>query len=299
MGDHIVRRGVAGGGARRSEPRPTAELSKRELQGLIGDHDRAEQVEHADLEPELELGGDAPARLPNASTPRLLAHTMRREPTPDGMPATARPSTGPRAPLVDRDVSTIAMPRLERPAEMDLDGIPGPAQVSDTDHTTRHRATSPASNDFDDDEPLHRDAAPASTDFDDDEPVQRMTSPARSNFDNAPGHRAASPAVPRFGDDAPCPAAADDFDAGHPVTDLALAARGRTMRQRQAAVEIAAIPPTPRIDRDLAGTVPASRQVRAPSHPRAPAGRLVRVLPISLGFVVALAAAYLLLHSRL
>jgi hypothetical protein len=183
---------------------------------------------------------------------------------------------------------------------MDLDGIPGPALVSDTDHTTRHRATSPASNDFDDNRPRHRDAALASTDFDDDEPVQRMASPALNDFDDdEPGHRAASPAVPRFGDDAPCPAAADDFDAGHPVTDLALAARGRTMRQHQAAVAIAAIPPTPRIDRDLAGTVPASRQARAPSHPRAPAGRLVRVLPISLGFVVALAAAYLLLHSRL
>jgi hypothetical protein len=128
-----------------------------------------------------------------------------------------------------------------------------------------------------------------------------MTSLARTDFDHDQrGHRAAAaPASPRLGDDAPCPAAADDFDAGHPVTDLALAARERAARQRQAAVGLAAIPPTPRIDRDLAGTVPASRRVRPPSHPRAPAGRLVRVLPITLAILVAAGAAYLLLHSGL
>jgi hypothetical protein len=349
MGDHIVRRGVASSGARRSEPRPTTELSKHELQGLIRDHDRTEPVDLVELEPELELGGEAPARLPSASSPRLLAHTLRREPTPDGMPPAARPSTGPRAPVADRDVSTIAMPRLERPASMNLNGIPGPALVSDTEHTRRHRRgaspprtdfdgerlplrAAPASTDFDDDEPvkreasaaridfddaelLHRRASAASTDFDD-EPVQRMASPARTDFDDDElGHRAespasndfddepiqrmASPAVPRFGDEAPCPAAADDFDAGHPVTDLAFAARERAARQRQAAIASAAIPPTPRIDRDLAGTVSASRHARAPSRPRAPAGRLVRVLPITLAILVAAGAAYLLLHSGL
>lgn len=361
MGDHIVRRGVAGSGARRSEPRPTAELSKKELQGLIRDHDRAEPVDLAELEPELELGGDAPARLPSASSPRLLAHTLRREPTPDGMPPAARPSTGPRAPLVDRDVSTIAMPRLERPASTDQNGIPEPALVSDTEHTRQLRPrgaspsrtdfdgerlplraspdfdderlplrASPAGTDFDDGKPLPREAARAgidfdddelihhrapSTDFDVDEPVQRITSPARSDFDDEepghrgasrapndfdePVHRGASPAVPRFGDDGPCPAAADDFDAGHPVTDLALAARERAARQRQAAVALAAIPPTPRIDRELAGTVSASRRARSPSHPRAPAGRLVRVLPITLAVLVAVGAGYLLFHLGL
>src|SRR5690348_15661853 len=123
MGDHIVRRGA--GGARRNEPRPTAELGKRELQSLIRDQAAAPP----DLEAELEISGDAPARLPASSSPRLLAHTLRREPTPDGAAAAFRPVATPTAAaapdpadppsIFDRDVSTIAMPRLERPDAMD------------------------------------------------------------------------------------------------------------------------------------------------------------------------------------
>jgi hypothetical protein len=298
MGDHIIRRGVAASGARRTEARPTAELTKQELQGLLRDHASAERAGHAELEPELELGGEPPAQLPGASSPRLLAHTLRREPTPDGMPAAARPSTGPSAPLVERDVSTIAMPRLERPASEDLDWIPRPPLASDPEHTRqlRHRETSPANADFGD-EPVDRDASPASTDFEDDEPVDRDAFPASTDFeDDAPVDREAAPASTGFDDDEPVPPAADDFDAGHPVTDLALAARAE--HQRLAATGAPAIPPTPRIDRDLAGTASASRQVRATLRPPAPASQLVRVLTITLALVVAAAAAYLL-HSGL
>src|SRR6185436_8256879 len=134
MGDHIVRRGAAGSSTRRSEPRPTAELSKKELNGLIRQHDREhEGAAREALEPELEIGGDTP-RVPSASSPRMFAHTLRRAPSPDPPAQTARGSTsdasrggggstseasfgstGPREGGVPRgDVSTIEMPRVER-----------------------------------------------------------------------------------------------------------------------------------------------------------------------------------------
>lgn len=257
MGDHIVRRGAAGG-ARRSEPRPTAELGKRQLQSLIHDQATADQpaAAPADLEAELEIGGEVPARLPASSSPRLLAHTLRREPTPDGTPAASRPAAMPTPAaasvpsdppsIFDRDVSTIAMPRLERPDAMDA--VPNELLASESAHTRQLRH-----------------GRGACTDFDDDPPV---------------------------------PPPADDFDHGHPVTDLAVS-RGR--RRPVAAVAMRAlqpsIPATPRIDRELVANVapPPPR----PSRPHAPAGRLLRVLPITLSIIVAAAAAFLLLHSGL
>lgn len=254
MGDHIVRRGA--GGARRNEPRPTAELGKRELQALI--RDQAPAAAPVDLEAELEIGGEAPARLPASSSPRLLAHTLRREPTPDGTAAAFRPVATPTpgaaaapAPddptIFDRDVSTIAMPRLERPDAMDA--VPSEPLPSESAHTRQLRH-----------------GRGACTDFDDEPPV---------------------------------PPPADDFDNGHPVTDLAVA-RGK----RRPAVAVAmralqpSIPPTPRIDRELAANVaPPPPLPRA--RPYAPAGRVLRVLPITLSILVAVLAAYLLLHSGL
>jgi hypothetical protein len=56
------------------------------------------------------------------------------------------------------------------------------------------------------------------------------------------------------------------------------------------------IPPTPRIDRELAANVaPPPPLPRA--RPHVPAGRILRVLPITLSILVAVLAAYLLLHS--
>ena len=257
MGDHIVRRGA--GGARRNEPRPTAELGKRELQSLIRDQNAAPPP---DLEAELEISSDGPARLPASSSPRLLAHTLRREPTPDGTSAAFRPTATPTpsaapapahtpAPddptIFDRDVSTIAMPRLERPDAMDA--VPSEPLASESAHTRQLRH-----------------GRGACTDFDDEPPV---------------------------------PPPADDFDNGHPVTDLAVA-RGK--RRPAAAVAMRAlqpsIPPTPRIDRELAANVaPPPPLPRA--RPHAPAGRVLRVLPITLSILVAVLAAYLLLHSGL
>jgi hypothetical protein len=255
MGDHIVRRG-AGSGARRNEPRPTAELGKRELQSLIRDQATAAQTAApADLEAELEIGGDAPARLPASSSPRLLAHTLRREPTPDGTAPASRPGSAPMPAadsvpsdppsIFDRDVSTIAMPRLERPDVMDA--VPNEPLASESAHTRQLRH-----------------GRGACTDFDDEPPV---------------------------------PPPADDFDNGHPVTDVAVA-RGK--RRPAAAVAMRAlqpsIPPTPRIDRELAANVaPPPPLPRA--RPYAPAGRILRVLPITLSILVAVLAAYLLLHA--
>src|SRR5689334_12242559 len=255
MGDHIVRRGAAAG-ARRNEPRPTAELGKRELQSLI--RDQATAIAPADLEAELEISGEAPARLPASSSPRLLAHTLRREPTPDGTAAAFRPTAtpapaAPHAPspddpsIFDRDVSTIAMPRLERPDAMDA--VPNEPLASESAHTRQLRH-----------------GRGACTDFDDEPPV---------------------------------PPPADDFDHGHPVTDLAVA-RGK--RRPAAAIAMRAlqpaIPATPRIDRELAANVaPPPPLPRA--RPYAPTGRILRVLPITLSILVAVLAAYLLLHSSL
>jgi len=101
-----------------------------------------------------------------------------------------------------------------------------------------------------------------------------------------------------FDDEPPVPPPADDFDNGHPVTDLAVA-RGK--RRPAAAVAMRAlqpsIPPTPRIDRELATNVAPPRLPRA--RPHAPTGRILRVLPITLSILVAVVAAYLLLHSGL
>jgi hypothetical protein len=245
MGDHIIRRGAAGSGARRSEPRPTAELGKGQLQSLIRD-----QVAAPDLEAEIEIGGDAPARLPSASSPRLLAHTLRREPTPDGTPAAPRPSDStPADPpsIFDRDVSTIAMPRLERPDAMDA--VPNEPLASESAHTRQLRHGGGACTDFDDD---------------------------------------------------PVPPPAEDFDHGHPVTDLAVARAKRRVAGPAIAMRALqpSIPPTPRIDRELAANVSAPRPSPQP-HPQAPAGRLLRVLPITLAVIVAACAAYLLLHTGL
>lgn len=154
MGDHIVRRGAAASSTRRSEPRPTAELTKQELHGLIREHDR--EHDHAALEPDLEIGGDAPRALPNASSPRMFAHTLRRAPSPEAS-ATARGSTGPRPPLVERtDISTIEMPRVERAAPDDDD--PFGDAISD-DELTRLRQRFQDPNAFD--EPI----PPAEDDF--------------------------------------------------------------------------------------------------------------------------------------
>jgi len=96
---------------------------------------------------------------------------------------------------------------------------------------------------------------------------------------------------------------ADDFDNGHPVTDLSLA---RRKRRPAAAIAMRAlkpsIPPTPRIDRELAANRELAAGIAAPppqARPRAPAGRFLRVLPITLAILVAASAAYLLLHSGL
>lgn len=249
MAGHIIRRGAAGSGAPRSEPRPTVELGEGQLQSLMRDQEAA-----PDLEAELEIGGDAPGRLPSASSPRLLAHTLRREPTPDGTPAAPRPpeSTPADPPSIfDRDVSTIAMPRLERADVMDA--VPTAPLASESAHTRQLRHGGGACTDFDDD---------------------------------------------------PVPPPSDDFDNGHPVTDLAVA---RAKRRPAAAIARRAlqpsIPPTPRIDRELAANRELAASVAAPlpqqirSH--APAGRLLRVLPITLAIIVAAGAAYLLLHSGL
>ena len=157
MGDHIVRRGAAGSSTRRSEPRPTAELSKRELRGLIREQDResaATKHDHAVLEPELEIGGDTPRVTPGASSPRMFAHTLRRAPSPDGL---ARGSSGPRTPLGGRsDVSTIEMPRVERGASHDPDQFD---VVSDDELTRQLRHRIDARDAFDDSIP------PAENDF--------------------------------------------------------------------------------------------------------------------------------------
>jgi hypothetical protein len=172
--------------------------------------------------------------LPSASSSRLLAHTLRREPTPDGMPAASRPSSAPLAPLVDRtDISTIAMPRVERAGS--TDAIPQLQRLaSETEHTRQLR------------------------------------------------NRVASRA------DVAVPPAAEHFEA-----DLALGAAPERELVASAMAE------TPRIDRALAHTLAGSRHAAPPRRPRAPAGRMLRVLPITLAILVAAGAAYLMLHSGL
>src|SRR5262245_66581826 len=101
MGDHIIRRGGAGP-TRRSEPRPTAELSEEELRGLVREQDREVlDRERKALEADLEIAVEAPRAPPGASSPRTFAHTLRRAPSPDGA-ATERGSRAPRAAPMDR-----------------------------------------------------------------------------------------------------------------------------------------------------------------------------------------------------
>src|SRR5262245_52952286 len=137
MGDHIVRRGAAGR-TRRSEPRPTAELTEEEVRGLIQEHDREVlDRERKALEADLEIAVEPPRAPPAASPPRMLAHTPHRAPSPDGT-ATARGSNVPGAAPIDRtDISTIEMPRVERSAASDAD----PFAISDDEMTRelRHR----------------------------------------------------------------------------------------------------------------------------------------------------------------
>src|SRR5262245_25941590 len=146
MGDHIVRRGA--GSSRRSEPRPTAELSKQQLHGLIREQD------DAPLEPELQLAAEAPLTLPSASSPRMLAHTLRRARASDALAPAARGSTSDvgRGGGIDRsDISTIEMPRVERSAATDL--APDPDEfryaASDEDPTRLMRHRVEPSDDFD------------------------------------------------------------------------------------------------------------------------------------------------------
>src|SRR5262245_55982888 len=147
MGDHIVRRGAAGSSPRRSEPRPTAELSKQELNNLIRE---------PEPEPELEIGGDTP-RVPNASSPRMFAHTLRRTSSPDAPAQTARGST-PREAVVPRgDVSTIEMPRVERSAVSEFDQFGDVISDDELTRQLRHRIA--ARDEFDDSIP------PAENDF--------------------------------------------------------------------------------------------------------------------------------------
>src|SRR5262245_43527028 len=135
MGDHIVRRGAAGR-TRRSEPRPTAELTEEELRGLIHEHDREVlDRERKALEADLEIAVEPPRAPPAPPTPRMFAHTLRRAPSPDDA---ARGSNVPGAAPIDRsDISTIEMPRVERSAASDAD----PFAISDDEMTRqlRHR----------------------------------------------------------------------------------------------------------------------------------------------------------------
>jgi hypothetical protein len=245
MGDHIVRRGAAGT-SRRSEPRPTAELSERELHGLLREHDAAPE-RREELEPELELAAEAPLTLPSASSPRMLAHTMRRAPSPDGLAPPARGSIAPRGPIdeagplpIDRtDISTIEMPRIERGAASDPEPFPDEFRYSpsDEDPTRLMHHRLEVRDEFDESIP------PAENDFEAD--CAGMDPP----FATAPGY------LPR--------AVAEDI---------------------------------PRVDRELTYAVPEPRPSIA-MVVYAPASRAVRVLTITLAFLVAAGAGYLLIQS--
>jgi hypothetical protein len=229
---HIVRRGAAGS-SRRSEPRPTAELSKEELHGLIREHDHAE--------PELEIAAEVPPTPPSASSPRMLAHTLRRAPSPGGPAPTARGSsrlgaTEPGGPIDRTDISTIEMPRVERTAAADFDEFSDALSEDDLTRQLRHRVV--IRDEFDESIP------PAENDFEAD--CAGMDPP----FPTAPGHE-------------PRAAIADDI---------------------------------PRVDLALGYAVPEARPSTAmPVH--APASRTVRVLTITLAFLVAVGAGFLLIQS--
>jgi hypothetical protein len=105
MPAHIVRRDGTRSPARGLEPRPTVEPAEPERPGVVWDHGEAE----------LEIVDELTAIAPGASLPRL-AHTLRREPVLDA----AEPVPFARSAVSDSfddrdDISTIAMPRLERP----------------------------------------------------------------------------------------------------------------------------------------------------------------------------------------
>lgn len=104
MGDHIVRRGVAGSASPPMiEPRPTSKLSKDDLLGLM------REGVHDELEPELEVVDALSPVL--ASSSQRFAHTLRRKPLFNDTPTKLMPPIA----LDERgDVATIAMPRLDR-----------------------------------------------------------------------------------------------------------------------------------------------------------------------------------------
>jgi hypothetical protein len=240
MGDHIVRRGAAGT-SRRSEPRPTAELSKQELHGLIREHD------HAALEAELEVAAEAPPTRPSASSPRMLAHTLRRGSSPDGLAPRARGSTrqasqegwATGAPIDRTDISTIEMPRVERSAAADPEPYPDEFRYmsSDEDPTRlRHRLE------------------------------------VRDEFDES------------------IPPAENDFDADCAGMGPQLAIA--SSHEPRALI----VDDIPRIDRALRHALPEARRSTA-MLARAPASRAFRVLTITLAFLVAVGAGYLLIQS--
>jgi hypothetical protein len=124
MGQHVVRRGGVSTPARRPEALPTTELSEQEVRSLLRDYARV--TEPVDLEPGVEVthGEPGPGAEPASSAaaaPRF-AHTLRREP---GAPGASISSLAPPAsPADDRaDISTIAMPRLERPPLENFDSV--------------------------------------------------------------------------------------------------------------------------------------------------------------------------------
>jgi hypothetical protein len=104
MANHIVRRAPASKPTRQQERKPTAEMGPQQLHGLIREHD----APAADRR-------DGAGISPSTPGPRL-AHTLRRGPQ-RGAVLSAVPAPVP--PPIDRpEVSTIAMPRLERPARL-------------------------------------------------------------------------------------------------------------------------------------------------------------------------------------
>jgi hypothetical protein len=226
MGDHIVRRGAAGSSTRRSEPRPTAELSKQELRGLIRDDRQhaATKHDHAELEPDLEIGGDTPRVTPSASSPRMFAHTLRRAPSPEGL---ARGSSGPRG-----DVSTIEMPRVERGASHDPDQFGDVISDDELTRQLRHRIE------------------------------------ARDAFDDS------------------IPPAENDFEADCGIDPFAAAPVYQIPAQ-----PIAEMPRYDAVSHPDAGPPPDA----LPSRTLGP--RALRVLTITLAFLIAAGAGYLLMHS--
>jgi hypothetical protein len=104
MADHTVRRAPTPTAPQQHERVSTTEIPKQLLHGLVRAHAEPDPLEVtvvATTGPYEPTGANA-ARLASGSAPRL-AHTLRR-------------SQREGAPLDRRDVATIAMPRVERPA---------------------------------------------------------------------------------------------------------------------------------------------------------------------------------------